>query len=331
LFCLAFALTEGQRYDWNPWIWALLGASVVLFGGFLLQQRARQDREPLVPFALFRNRNFTVMSAIGAIVSVGMVGMFLPSTLYLQSVLGYSALKAGLVLAPSSVVSMFLAPVAGRLSDRIGGKFILMAGLTLYGVGMAMFLLAAQPDSEWPVFLPSMIVAGIGIGCVFAPMATEAMRSVEPRMAGAAAGVNNTVRQVGSVLGSAVVGAVLQNRVVTSLQDEAARRAAELPPSARGPFVAGFRDAANGGLEVGAGQGGAAAQLPPDVPRAVADRIQQVAAEVFSNGFVHAMRPTMAVPIAVILAGAAVCLLVRRHEPATAPEVPLAAEATVPH
>jgi hypothetical protein len=182
----------------------------------------------------------------------------------------------------------------------------------------------ARPDSTWQTFLPSMIVAGVGIGGVFAPMATEAMRTVEPRMAGAAAGVNNTVRQVGSVLGNAAVGAVLQNRVAAALQDEAARRATELPPSVRGPFIAGFRDAAEGGLEVGAGQGGGATrQLPPGIPSAVAARIQQVGAEVFGNGFIHAMRPTLALPVVVVLIGAAACFLVRRHQLAPAPEVPI--------
>ncbi|MCP9950146.1 DHA2 family efflux MFS transporter permease subunit [Actinomadura madurae] len=127
LFCLTFALTEGQKYEWNEGIWGLVAAGLGLFAIFVVQQRGRQDGEPLVPFSLFRDRNFTVLNLVGAAVSVGMIGMFLPMTIYLQSVLGFSALEAGLVMAPSSIVSMFLAPVAGRMSDRIGGKFILMA------------------------------------------------------------------------------------------------------------------------------------------------------------------------------------------------------------
>src|SRR5262249_54013580 len=157
---------------------------------------ARQSNEPLVPFSLFRDRNFTIMNFVGAAVSVGMIGMFLPLTIYLQSVLGFSALKSGLVLAPSSLVSMFFAPAAGRLSDRIGGKYILMSGLLFYSIGMGWIVAVAQAHSNWPVFLPGLIVAGVGIGCVFAPMATEAMRGVDPRMAGAASGVNNTTRQI---------------------------------------------------------------------------------------------------------------------------------------
>ncbi len=216
-----------------------------------------------------------------------MVGMFLPMTIYLQSVLGFSALKAGLVMAPSSLVSMFLAPVAGRLSDRIGGKFILMGGLTLYGAGMVWIVLVAEVGTDWKAFIPALVVSGIGIGGVFAPMATEATRNVPPRLAGAASGVNNTIRQVGSVLGSAAVGAVLQNQLASSLRDEAATRSAALPADVRPGFVQGFANAAKSGLEVGAGQSGAKQQLPPGIPPNVAHRVHELAGQVFSHGFVH--------------------------------------------
>jgi EmrB/QacA subfamily drug resistance transporter len=329
LFCFTFALTEGQRYDWNAWIWGLAAASIVLLTVFLLQQRTRQDAEPLVPFILFRDRNFTIMNFVGGAVSIGMLGMFLPLTIYLQSVLGFSALKAGLVLAPTSLVSMFLAPVAGRLSDKIGGKFILMAGLTLYGVGMGWIVLIAQADSNWPSFLPGLIVSGVGIGCVFAPMATEAMRGVEPRMAGAAAGVNNTIRQIGSVVGSAAMGAVLQNRLAVSLQHEATVRAGQLPPQFRDQFIAGFKNAGKGGIEVGAGQSGAAQHLPPNMPKPLADQISAVAKAVFDHGYVAAMKPTVALPIAVVLLAAVACFAVKRHvsrgEPQPSEPAPAAA------
>ncbi len=110
LFCLTFALIEGQRYSWGPGIWALFVAAAVLFVAFLIQQRGRQEQEPLVPFVLFRDRNFAVINVVAALVSVGILGFYLPLTIYLQSVLGFSALKAGLVLAPSSLVGMCLAP-----------------------------------------------------------------------------------------------------------------------------------------------------------------------------------------------------------------------------
>lgn len=317
LFCLTFALTEGQKYEWNEGIWGLIAAGLALFVIFVVYQRGRQDREPLVPFSLFKDRNFTILNLVGAAVSVGMIGMFLPMTIYLQSVLGFSALKAGLVMAPSSLVSMFLAPVAGRMSDRIGGKFILMTGLTLYAVGMAWIVVIADVGTNWTAFIAPLVVSGFGIGGVFAPMATEATRNVPPHLAGAASGVNNTIRQVGSVLGSAAVGAVLQNQLASSLRDEATTRSAALPPDMRGGFVRGFAGAAKGGLEVGAGQSGARQQLPPGVPPNVAHRVQELAGQVFSHGFVHAMRPTMWLPVGVVLLSAAACLTLKGHNSGT--------------
>jgi EmrB/QacA subfamily drug resistance transporter len=324
LFCLVFALTEGQRYEWNGGIWGLLGGAAVLFGAFLLHQRSRQDGEPLVPFTLFRDRNFTVMNLVGVTVSIGMIGIFLPMTIYLQNVLGYSSLKAGLVLAIMSVMGMFLTPVAGRLSDRISGKYILMAGLTTYAIGNVWILAVADVDTNWPAFIAPMIVAGIGVGCVFAPMATEAMRGVPPRLAGAASGVNNTMRQVGSVVGGAAVGAVLQHQLAGALRDEAANRAAEIPAAYRGQVVAGFADASKGGLEVGGGR----PQLPAGLPQQAAADIQRVTAEIFQHGFVTAMRPSIALPIAVVLVGAAACFGVRRHTRTTEPS-PEAVEAGI--
>ena len=181
------------------------------------EQRGRQDREPLVPFALFKDRNFSVLTVLVALVSMAMIGLVLPFNLYLQSVLGLSAIKAGLVLAPSSLVSMTVGPFAGRLSDRIGGKYLLMAGLALYAVGMAAIALIAGPASPWYAFIPATLITGLGIGCVIAPMSAEAMRNVEPRLAGAASGVNNTIRQTGSVIGAAAVGALLQSRLAAEL------------------------------------------------------------------------------------------------------------------
>lgn len=321
LFCVTFALTEGQKYEWNGWIWGLIGAGLALFVIFVGYQRGRQDGEPLVPFSLFRDRNFTILNIVGAAVSIGMIGMFLPMTIYLQSVLGFSALKAGLVMAPSSLVSMLLAPLAGRLSDRIGGKFILMTGLTLYGIGLLWIVAIAGVGTDWTAFIAPLVVSGVGIGGVFAPMATEATRNVPARLAGAASGVNNTIRQVGSVLGSAAVGAVMQNQLASSLRDEAAARSSALPADLRAGFVQGFANAAKGGLEVGAGQSGARQQLPPGIPPNVAHRVQELAGQVFSHGFAHAMKPTMILPIVVILLSAAACLTLKGHQSGTPAKV----------
>ena len=263
LLAICYALVEGQKYDWGTItgfvsIPLVLGLGVVLLLAFLLVQKLTQDKEPLVPFALFRDRNYSVVNWVSGVLAVGMMGIFIPLTIYLQSVLGFSALKAGLTMAPASLVSMFVAPVAGRMTDKIGGKFILMSGLILFGAGMGWIALIAQPDSSWLVFMAPLIVAGLGMGCIFAPMVTVAMRDIEPRMAGAASGVLNTIRQVGLVIGTAAVGALLQNRLVSAMAAQATSRSAALPPQVRGQFVAGVDNSAKNGIQVGAANPAAA-------------------------------------------------------------------------
>src|SRR5499427_6915720 len=209
LLAICYGLVEGQRYNWGKVVSFIsiplvIGAGVLLLGIFLAVQARTQDREPLVPFALFRIRNFSLMNWVSGVLSVGMMGIFLPFTIYLQSALGFSALKAGLTMAPASIVSMFVAPVAGRMTEKIGGKYILMSGLAFFAVGLAAAI--ATPHSTWQDFFPSFAIAGLGMGCTFAPMTTIAMRNIEPRVAGAASGMINTVRQVGSVIGVAAIG-----------------------------------------------------------------------------------------------------------------------------
>ena len=327
LLAICYGLVEGQTYDWGKInslvsIPVVLGAGVVLLAAFFVAEWLRQDREPLVPFSLFKDRNFAVMNFVSGTLVIGMMGIFLPFTIYLQSVLGFSALKAGLTMAPASVISVFIAPVAGRMTDKIGGKYILMAGLTLFAIGMGATVLIAQTTSSWQVFLVPLIVAGVGMGCTFAPLATTAMRNVEPRMAGAASGVLNTVRQVGTVIGTAAVGALLQNRLVASWGSEAATRAAVLPAPVRATFVSGFRDAAKSGLQVGAGQTGTQVKLPPGSPPGLLQQIEAAGHYVFAHGFVDAMRWTLVMPVAALLLAAATCLALRQGKPAAGSQPP---------
>jgi EmrB/QacA subfamily drug resistance transporter len=301
LLAICYALVEGQKYNWGTIksfisIPLLFAVGVVLLAAFLFVQARRQDGEPLVPFTLFKDRNYTLMNVVAGFISIGMLGIFLPFTIYLQTVLGFSALKAGLTMAPASVVAMFVAPVAGRMSDRIGGKYILMVGLLLFATGMGAIPFIAQANSVWYDFLAPQFFAGVGVGCTFAPMTTVAMRNVQPAMAGAASGFFNTTRQVGTVIGTAGVGALLENRLVAGFTTQVHHRAAFLSASAQAKLVAGFQAAAKSGLEVGSGA-----------------KITGLGGQIFTHGFVQAMRPTILVPIFFLYAAAFSCLLIRRR------------------
>ena len=324
LLGITFGLIEGERFSWGTvttvagvpiTIPAILAAGALLIVAFFAWDHFRPN--PLVPMAIFRDRNFGLMNWVSATVSFAMVGLFLPLTIYLQSALGFSALKAALTMVPMSLVSLPVAPVAGRLADRFGGKYILMGGLTFFAAGMAWVDWRAGIDSTWLTFLPGLVVAGLGVGCTFAPLATVAMRNVQPRLAGAASGVLNTTRQLGGAIASAVVGAVLQNRLAASLHDQAVAFAgqlpAQLPPAARQRFVDGFSHAATGGLEVGRSSGAAMGELAGLPPQVTAE-IARIAHEVFAYAFIDAMRPTLLVPVAVLVVGALSCLGIKRRE-----------------
>ncbi|TMF70945.1 MAG: DHA2 family efflux MFS transporter permease subunit [Chloroflexi bacterium] len=313
LFAIVFGLIEGQRYSWGQiesypiTIPELIGAGVVLMVLFVIWERFQA--EPLVPLSLFADRNFTVANWIAAAISFGMLSAFLPITIYLQSVRGFSALVAGLTLAPMSLTSMFTAPFAGRLSDRIGGKYILMTGIALFTTGIGLIAYIAGPDSTWINFLVPAIIAGAGIGMTFAPMTTVAMRNIEPRVAGAASSVLNTIRQLGAAIGSAVIGAILQNQLASTLHSQAVAHAKDLPPAFRDSFIAAFTSVSSKGFEIGTGEAGA--RLPSNIPPAAASQIVAVAHDVFVFAYIDAMKATFLVPIAFLAFTAVTALLIR--------------------
>src|SRR5262249_4352252 len=155
-----------------------------------------------------------------------------------------------------------------------------------------------------------LFLIGMGAGCTFAPMASEIMRNVPPRLTGAASGVSNAIRQVGSVLAAAVVGAVMQNRLASALKEQAVERAGAIPAGQyRDSFIQGFSEAGKHGLEVGT----RTQPLPPGVPHDLAQRIQDAATSVFGHAFTDTMAPTVGLTAVLLLAGAAACLVVKRH------------------
>jgi|WetSurMetagenome_2_1015567.scaffolds.fasta_scaffold04914_7 EmrB/QacA subfamily drug resistance transporter len=211
LFCLTFALIEGQNYGWTSGlILGLFAACVVGFVVFvLIQQRQVQ---PLMELGLFKNRTYTVTNLVGLMLSFGMMGVFFLLPLFLQAILGYSAIKAGLVMTPLAAIVIVASPTSGILSDRIGPKWLMVVGMFITAFGFFLTRRVMVLDGSWPSMVLPFIVTGFGIGMVMPPMTSAVMGSVAPEKAGQASGVISSFRQIGSVLGIAVMGAVLQNR-----------------------------------------------------------------------------------------------------------------------
>jgi len=314
LLLVTYGLIEGQSKDWGTvagpvTIPMVIVAGVLVLTAFLFQQYAQRDAEPLIPFTLLKERNFALMNFAVAAMGFAMLGLFLPLVILLQSVLGMTALEAGLTLAPMSLVSMVVAPFAGRLADRFGGKYILFAGSGLFATGMTVVVLTSEPGVTALRLLPGLLVAGFGLGMTFAPMQTVAMRDVQPRMAGAASGLINTTRQLGAVIGSAAVGALLQNRLAIELPAAARANAGAVPPQVRDRFVDGFEQASTGSLEVGAHQTGV--RLPEGIPEQFRALLVAAAEKTFGEGYIAAMKTTLALPIAVLVAVAVSSLFIR--------------------
>jgi EmrB/QacA subfamily drug resistance transporter len=316
LLLVVYGLIEGQRFEWGAvtgfiTIPEIILAGIVLLAAFMFYERGVQDREPLLPFAVFRNRNFTLMVIVLMAMGFAMLGVFLPLTIYFQSVLGYDALTAGLTIAPMPLAMMVASGFVATQVQKIGPKPFLFAGLTLFTVALGFIAWTVSADGSRWALLPGFILMGIGMSGVWTPVYDLATRDLKPELAGTASGVLNTMQELGTVIASAAIGAVLQNQLATSLRSEAVAYSAQLPAPFQQPFVNGFADAAKQGLEVGASQNGAALQLPPGIPQQIVDQLAQLGHAVFTHAFVDAMRPSMALPIGIVIVAALVSLAAR--------------------
>jgi EmrB/QacA subfamily drug resistance transporter len=212
IFALVYALIEGPKFGWtSPQTLGLLLVSAVFFAIFIWWERRVPD--PMVKLELFGIRNFWVANVISLAIPFGLFGIFFPMTVFLQGALGMTPLEAGLTMMPMSFMLMFVAPVSGRLSDRIGARWILTTGLTLVTVGILLITSRVSTTTNWRTLLPALIVTGTGMGMTFAPMTAAAMSRVPPRISGSASGILNTSRNIGQLLGIAVLGSVLQSRL----------------------------------------------------------------------------------------------------------------------
>jgi EmrB/QacA subfamily drug resistance transporter len=227
LFLLVFALIEGNERGWGSTriVSCLLGAAV-LMAAFLIAE-VRQ-RRPMLDLSLFRKPAFTGASIVAFSVSASMFSMFLYLTLYIQDVLGYDPLQAGLRFLPVTLVSFVVAPISGRLSVRVPVRLLLGGGLLLVSAGL-LAMTAVDASSAWTVLIPGFLLAGAGVGMINPPLASTAVGVVHYSRSGMASGINNTFRQVGIATGIAGLGAVFQHQVAhattTALASSAAGRA----------------------------------------------------------------------------------------------------------
>jgi len=216
LFLIVFGLQEGQHYEWAPWVWIMIVAGVAVLAVFVWTQ-ARTKSEPLVPLALFRDRNFAISNLAIAAVGFTVTSMALPMAFFTQLARGLTPTESALLLIPMAVLSGVLAPFAGRILDRVDPRVLLVPGLSLMVVGLVGYVLLM--NTEAPVLLlliPSAII-GVANAGMWGPLATTATRNLPPQQAGAGSGIYNTTRTIGSVIGSAAIAAVMQARLEANL------------------------------------------------------------------------------------------------------------------
>jgi len=207
LLALSYALIEGNKHGWmSAEILGLFAGAAVLLATFVLLETRR--RLPMLDLSLFRIGSFAGANLVAMLVSLGMFGVFFFVSLYVQNVLGYSPTKAGAIFLPMTVLIILVAPIAGKLSDRIGSRWLMGAGMSTLGVSLLLYQRIGLHTGFWSL-LPQLLLGGVGMALTMSPMTSAAMGSVPVDKAGVGSGVLNSFRQVGGSLGIALMGAIL--------------------------------------------------------------------------------------------------------------------------
>jgi EmrB/QacA subfamily drug resistance transporter len=264
LFALTYALIEAIQKGWtSAEILALFAVSAIGFGAFILVEL--RQRLPMLDLSLFRNPTFAGANSTMLLVALAMFGVFFFNSLFFQNILGYSPVQAGAAFLPMTLCIIFVAPVAGKLSDHVGSRWLMGAGMTLVGASLLLFAQLDQASSFWNAF-PALLVGGAGMALAMTPTTAAAMSSVPVDKAGVGSAVLNSMRQVGGALGVAVMGAILGSYISVG----------PLDPRWPGQFVNGFQAA----LHVAAGIAFIAAIVAVVTVRKVRHREAEALAEV---------------------------------------------------
>jgi EmrB/QacA subfamily drug resistance transporter len=232
LTAIVLALIEGNSWGWaSPGIIGLLAGGVIGLAAFVAIEL--RVAVPMVEFALFRTGQFIGSNLIAFIITFAMMGTFFFMALYMQDILGYSALEAGVRFLPTTMVIAVIAPISGRLADRLGPAVPMSGGLAVLAVSMFMFA-GITTSTTYSGLLVPFILMGIGIALVMSPMSTAAMNAVSVQKSGVASGVLQMSRMVGASVGVAATGAIFQAQLGSGFNPSALATA---PEQARATFV----------------------------------------------------------------------------------------------
>lgn len=217
MFLLVFGIQEGHQYEWGQIIGfvsvpLMIGGGLLVLGLFVLWQ-SRNSAEPLVPLGLFKDRNFSLANIGIGCVSFAFTAIGFPLMLWAQLVRGLTPTEAALLLIPMALMSILLAPGVGKLTDRVHPRNLIALGFGILAGAMLWLALGLSPDAKYAVLLIPMALMGCGSACIWAPLTATATRNLPLHLAGAGAGVYNTSRQVGAVLGAAAVAVLMDARL----------------------------------------------------------------------------------------------------------------------
>jgi EmrB/QacA subfamily drug resistance transporter len=211
LFALTYGLIEANTYGWTSG--RILGTFIVaaasLAAFVLLELR---QRIPMMDLTLFKNGTFTGANIAMLLVALSMFGVFFFVSLYMQNILGFSAVQAGAAFLPMTLLITFVAPLAGKLSDRIGSRWLITTGLVLLAVQLFYYSTLGQDETFWSL-LPGLIVGGVGMSLAMTPTAAAVLRAVPTDKSGVGSATLNSMRQVGGALGIALMGAIMAHEI----------------------------------------------------------------------------------------------------------------------
>jgi EmrB/QacA subfamily drug resistance transporter len=214
LFALTYGLIETNDHAWGSTrVLTLFSIAAVALTAFVVLEM--RQRIPMLDLSLFKDPAFSGANTVMFLVGLAMFGIFFYNSLFLQRVLGYGAIKTGATFLPMTVLIIFVAPIAGKLSDRFGPRWFMGGGMTLLAGSLILFGTLDASSSWWDI-VPGLLVGGVGMATVMAPTTAAAMGSVPVDKAGVGSAVINSMRQVGGSLGIAVMGALLATTVSVS-------------------------------------------------------------------------------------------------------------------